>query len=135
MFLVQKCTKYLYWHEGNMSYISMILYIKTAKMEMYWKILCKMQTFPPNFLVSKFSINREFLQIFWPIARKSGGNIYGGKYKHLINKIYSFNNIVIFFYWICGHVYVTNSEYKKTLKNCNFFQIMHSSSKTGVENC
>ena len=94
-----------------------------------------MQTFPPNFLVSKFSINRGFLQIFRPIARKSGGNIYGGKYKHLINKIYSFNNIVIFFYWIYGHVYVTNSENKKTLKNCNFFQIMHSSSKTGVENC
>ena len=32
----------------------------------------KLQAFSPNFLVKKFSVNREFLQIFGQVARISG---------------------------------------------------------------
>ena len=31
---------------------------------------CKIKAFSPNFLVIKFSVNGQFLQIFWPIREK-----------------------------------------------------------------
>ena len=68
-----------------------------------------MQTFPPNFLVRKFSVNGQFPRIFGQTTQKSAETVrlrlirklgrkayilHGEEYKQLISKIYSFNNIV-----------------------------------------
>ena len=64
------------------------------------------QTFPTNFLVRKFSVNRQFPWISGRITQKSAETVrlwkmhspdilHSEKCKQLINKIYSFNNIAM----------------------------------------
>ena len=63
--------------------------------------LRKMQTFPPNFLVSKFFVNGHFMRIFGPIAQKPAETvgllkIYSPGYymgKLILNTVKNINNL------------------------------------------
>ena len=52
-----------------------------------------------------------------------------------MNKICSFNIVVIHWLVDMWSYYVTNSVNKQTFYIYNFFRIMHSFPKTGEENC